>query len=345
MKNSIPQKQLNFNKKFIMDQHLTRFPLVGQDIFKQLDDKTLANCKNVSKFLCNFLNNCNLLWQRRIRKLTQNQVEFSNHWKLATEKTPIDILQKLAIVVEEFFTLYPEEFDPQLSPLHIVGAQNSLSLYNKIFERIGLINPACTKDGRTPLLFASDSGHLEIVKYISDHLEQKNPAKNDGWTPLHAASQEGHLDIAKYIAGHLENKNPTAHDGETTLHSAADNGHEEICKLIIDSVMYKNPMDAEGATPLHYASENGHKKICKLIIDSVIDKNPKDARGWTPLHFAAKNGHKDVFKLIMDACVDKNPKNAKGYTPLYYASKHGHNDIARFIMGAFADKTLKNAKG
>ena len=186
-----------------MDKVLIRFPLVGQHIFKQLDDETLAKCKNLSKYWRTFLDNGSLLWQRRIKKFTQNQVEFSNHWKLATGKVPIDILKKLAIVVEEFFTLYPEdseELDSQLSPLHIVGAQNSLSFYNSIFERIGLINPACTKDLKTPLLFASDLGHLEIVKYITGHLEEKNPSNQNGETPISYAQENNHLEIVDYLS-------------------------------------------------------------------------------------------------------------------------------------------------
>ena len=130
-----------------MDKVLIRFPVVGQDIFNQVDDKTLANCRYVCKFWCNFLDNGSLLWQRRIHKFTENQVEFSNHWKLATGKVPIDILKKLAIAVEEYFTLYPKELDNQLSPLQVVEVQGIASLYDHIAKRIGVFNPACTKDG------------------------------------------------------------------------------------------------------------------------------------------------------------------------------------------------------
>ena len=62
---------------------------------------------------------------------------------------------------------------------------------------------------------------MEIVKYIVNHLEDKNPADNEGWTPLHIAAQERHLEIVKYISQHLEDKNPAKNDGKTPLCLAA----------------------------------------------------------------------------------------------------------------------------
>ena len=215
-----------------MDKILIRFPFVGQDIFKKVDDKTLANCKNVSKVWNNFLDNGSILWKRRIWKFTQNQVEFNNHWELATNKVPIDMLKNLAIAVEEYFTLYPKELDDQIPPLQIAGTLGIISLCDHIIERTGVINPVRRKDGLTPLHTAAGEGNLEFVRYIAEQLEDKNPAMNNGATPLLIASQQGHLEIVKYIAGHLENKNPAMNDGGTPLFAAAQKGHLEIVKYI-----------------------------------------------------------------------------------------------------------------
>ena len=47
---------------------------------------------------------------------------------------------------------------------------------------------------------AAQEGHFEIVKYISQYLEDKNPANNEGNTPLFMAAQEGHLEMVQYIS-------------------------------------------------------------------------------------------------------------------------------------------------
>ena len=48
-------------------------------------------------------------------------------------------------------------------------------------------------------------------------MEDKNPADNEEWTPLHITAQERRLEIVNYISQHLEDKNPAKNDGKTTL--------------------------------------------------------------------------------------------------------------------------------
>ena len=215
-----------------MDVILQRFPVAVQDIFKQLDDKSLANCREVSKICRNFLDNDSLLWRRRIQKYDKNQTEFQEAWKLVTTKVPIEKLREIALAVEKFYKLdLKEELENQHSPLHIGAAIGNISICEYIVERTRMVNPARI-DGTSPLHFASFMGHLEIVKYIVGHLENKNPAMNNGWTPLHFAAKHGHLEIVKYIAGNLDNKNPSAENGDTPLSLAQNAGQFEVANFL-----------------------------------------------------------------------------------------------------------------
>ena len=123
-----------------MERILIRFPVVSQTMFEHLDDKNLAKCREVSKFWRSFLDKNSLLWQRKIQRLTVNRNEFKHFWKLVTEKVSIDTLKKLAIVVEEFFTLNP--YEKQVSPHHVLAKQGTVSLFKIFFERTLVINPA-----------------------------------------------------------------------------------------------------------------------------------------------------------------------------------------------------------
>ena len=78
-----------------MEEILVRFPLLGQKIFKQLDDKNLVKIRQVSKILCIFLDNNSLLWRRRIQNFAKNQAEFTKDWKLVTENVSTEFLNKL----------------------------------------------------------------------------------------------------------------------------------------------------------------------------------------------------------------------------------------------------------
>ena len=46
-----------------------------------------------------------------------------------------------------------------------------------------------------PLHSAALKGHFEICKLIVDSVEDKNPALSDGDTPLHFAAEQGHLEL------------------------------------------------------------------------------------------------------------------------------------------------------
>ena len=56
------------------------------------------------------------------------------------------------------------------------------------------------KDGNTPLFWASDKGHSEVVKLLlaapGIHV---NRANKEGNTPLHFASKEGHVEVEKLL--------------------------------------------------------------------------------------------------------------------------------------------------
>ena len=127
-----------------MDVILQRFPVAVQDIFKQLDDKSLANCREVSKICRNFLDNDSLLWRRRIQKYAKNQVEFETDWKTITRKVSVEILRDLALALEQFFTLAEITLaEDQYSPQQVAAGAGSISLFKYIFERICHIQNTC----------------------------------------------------------------------------------------------------------------------------------------------------------------------------------------------------------
>ena len=74
-------------------------------------------------------------------------------------------------------------------------------------------NPANNEE-YMPLDIAAEKGHLEIVKYIENHFEDKNPAHNNaGCTPLHTAAHLGYFEFVKYISDHIENEKSTRSGG------------------------------------------------------------------------------------------------------------------------------------
>ena len=200
--------------KSMFDIFCLRFPEISGNIFKNIDNQSLASCKGISRTTGKFFDEERFYWIRVIQKYWKNLDEFSESWKTVIHQTPIEIVLELANASHQFFQFRSSRYEEQWSPLHIAANLGLLGLCQFITQRTGEINPR-QSDGLhwTALHMAAQAGHLEICLFIMEKLENKNPGDNVGWTPLHSAAQEGHLEGCRAIMEKLENKNP----GDNTL--------------------------------------------------------------------------------------------------------------------------------
>ena len=80
-----------------MDVMILKFPLIAENIFGELDNKTMTNCKQVSRFWNVFLDEKKLQWFRILQKYAGNMVYFFNDWKIVFMKTPTKTFKTLAL--------------------------------------------------------------------------------------------------------------------------------------------------------------------------------------------------------------------------------------------------------
>ena len=327
---------------------IARFPHIAVAIFKEVDNKSLGNCRITSKIWGNFIDEEKFPWIRRIQMHQDNLIGFSDQWRKVLIKVPFDPIKSLGLAVEKFFSsshpfgwrkyvFQPEKCSKkqhQWAPHHIAAEYGELGLYKYIFQRTELRNPA-TAFGTTPLHIVAEKGQTDIFQLVIEDLEDKNPADKFNKTPFHLAAERGHLELCKLIIDSVSEKHPRDFRGRTPLHYAARSGHQEVYKFIMDlsRMEDKNPGDNFGRTPLHIAVKRCDKyfqkkevfsptittddffELFKIILENVEDKNPGDITGWTPLHEATKRGLTEVCELISDNVPDRNPMTMNGLTP------------------------------
>ena len=332
-----------------MEDFLERFPEVGEEIFKQLDNQSLAKCREVSRSQFQFFEDNKVLWRRMIEKFSANNLEFKNAWKLVVERVPVQNVKELAIAVEQFYSFHPNRIKHQHSPHHIAADRGSLSLCKFIFERTRLLNPA-RADGFTALHFAAEQGHFDVCEYLIKYLdgEDKNPKDKDGCTPMYLAVRRGHNEICKVFIDLGANPNPTTNEGRSALEDATISGQFETFKLIMETQNEKNPLlkNWDGRTLLHLAASNGHLDIFRYIIAQGLETvSPRDDSGCTPLHDAAYFGELEIVKCIMDKLEDKNPKNLDGETPMHLAVQEGDYEMCKVIINHGADPNPTDNEG
>ena len=350
-----------------MDNVLLRFPHLGEEIFKKLDeDENLAKCHQLSRTCRFFIEDQKFVWIRVIKKLCDDQPAFIDEILMETRQLKInsDSIRNMAINVRKFCKTNLSISRGQ-TLLHFAAMSGEEEIVKKIIkysqlckgQKFSILTNPKDNRGRTPLHFAAKNGHLEVFKLIwkdqtKKRCKEKNPEDHMELTPLHFAAQMGHVEICKFILKTLKQTDSTKMEPLTPLHLAAENGHLEVCKLffnekkcdskskkIVNRLEDKNPRFKDGKTPLHLAAKEGHLNVCQFIIEKVQDKNPKDNRKDTPLHVAAEKGHLDVCELIIGQFSDKspvniNPLNLYGETPLQNAFLHRHQEIYQLISQA-----------
>jgi ankyrin repeat protein len=225
-------------------------------------------------------------------------------------------------------------------------AEYGYESYLKRFISLGGFLDLADEQKRTPLLWATATGHTNIVKLLLEtgHVESKRPGE-DGQTPLHWAAHHGHTDIAKLLLEAGADKDAKDKKGLSPLRWAAYNGHTDIAKLLVEAGADTDIENGIGLTPLRWAAHNGHTDIVRLLVEAGADKEAQDGDGATPLHWAAHFGHTDIVKLLVEAGANKEAKDEAGWTPLHSAARNGHIDIARLLIEAGADKEAKDEDG
>jgi ankyrin repeat protein len=228
----------------IIDVMIARFPHVVTDIFKELDDKTLTTCRNVSRLCCDYIDSEKFLWVRIIQSYRKNIGISYPCWNKVLKNTPIELVKEFSVSTQQFFKEETSRNDFHWCPMQMFAEQGNLELCKHILEKVKKLKPRIIKTHNLPTYY--------------DH-------------PILIAAKKGHEEICKLLIDNTEEKNPSDTLEKTALHFAAENGLTDVCKLIIENIDDKNPAALNGCTPLHLAAKEGHLEIIRLFVETGVE--------------------------------------------------------------------------
>ena len=158
-----------------------------------------------------------------------------------------------------------------------------------------------------------------------------------GATPLMAASQKGHIETVTLLLLNGADVNARTDLGETALYFAVE--HPDIVTLLLYAGA-DTEVGTIGAlsTPLHLAaSRKGLTATVKALIEAGADVDRRNALDLTPLIWASMNGNTENVKRLLDAGADfKLRCKTIDITALSIAKNNKHKEIVRLLEEAGA---------
>ena len=233
--------------------------------------------------------------------------------------------------------------------LHHAAKEGRLNVMRYLVNKCQVDPDEADSRGRTPLLYASHSCHLECIRWLREECNV-NVSHEDisGCTAAHrvVTSPVCHRNVERvnhvlgYLAGEGLNMDEDDHWGWTPIDKAASCDNTEIVNELrrhgcntTKGPLDKNPDLIEGWGPVHQAAMLGEADRLRWLHKRGIDLNAKDKRNETPLHHACAGGHYDAIQTLLRCGVHMDGlKNNINQTPEDLAIKQGFPDCAKLIQ-------------
>lgn len=186
--------------------------------------------------------------------------------------------------------------------------------------------------GVTPLIYATQENHIDIIEILLFNGADPNIKTRDGTTPLIMATLYDNLDAANLLIQYGANINAADEFSANPLLYSACYGYFYITDMLLYYGADINYKDNDSTSAIIMASFNGKTEIVVLLIKNGADVNSKDINGFTPLIVAAQNGHYEVANLLIDSNANVNATTIYNTSPLFYATNNGYTDIVDLLL-------------
>ncbi|XP_030843255.1 ankyrin repeat domain-containing protein 50-like [Strongylocentrotus purpuratus] len=189
-------------------------------------------------------------------------------------------------------------------------------------EDSGGVDVNCSDaSGKTALHIASENGHLQTVKCLTNLGAKLNVVDANLQTSVHLCSQNGHLHVVELLVNEGADIDVGEKDGFTALHIASFNGHVDIVKYLVSKGADLGRLANDYWTPLHLALDGGHLDIAEYLLTEGANIN------------TSGKGHLEVVQYIVDKGAGIEIGDKDGLTGLHIASVKGHVDIVKYLEG------------
>jgi len=207
-------------------------------------------------------------------------------------------------------------------------------------------NPLATdEDGFNAMHYAAEIGKTEIVRILAAHKQLIDSKTGAGNTPLILASQYGHLEAYELLLKAGANPLAANENGRTAMHYAAQEGKTAIVRMLAVHKQLIEAKDKEGVTPLMCTAETGFLEVCELLFKEGANPLATNESGWNPMHYAAYYKKTGIVQFLSAHIQLIDSKIKTGHTSLMLAAQEGHKEVCEALLKTGANPLATEENG
>lgn len=165
------------------------------------------------------------------------------------------------------------------------------------------------------LIVAAYEGNIDsVLRLLLDSANVNTKTTQEGVTPLMYAAERGHTDIVKVLLYNKANPNLAPKSGRTALISAAINNHPEIVYNLLLYGAEINATDTNRASALHYSCLYNLDYMAQYLLENGAEPDLKTSDSSTALIYATLNGNLAQVKKLIEYGADINHTDCSGFS-------------------------------
>ncbi|XP_071177552.1 uncharacterized protein [Mytilus edulis] len=141
-----------------------------------------------------------------------------------------------------------------VSPLCVSSYNGHVNVVKELLQHSADVNK-CMNDGTPPLQIACNNNKIEVVRVLLKCEDVNIDLCDDnGCSSLYWASQKGHVDVVKELLQHSADVNKCNKNDASPLYIASHNRHVDVVKVLLQHSADVNKCDIKGKNPLNVAT-------------------------------------------------------------------------------------------
>ncbi|XP_059147593.1 ankyrin repeat domain-containing protein 50-like [Physella acuta] len=207
-----------------------------------------------------------------------------------------------------------------------------------LLENMADINKVLPDREVTPLMFATERGHLSTVKILLKYRANVNYITNELFSALIVAIYNNNENIVETLLQHKADVNHRYNGEISALSFAVSEGSLEIVKLLLKYGADVNQVSNIRVSALMIAAEKGLDDIVKILLENKANVHIKEIEYERNALISASNkGRVGTVQLLLKHGARVDDVNVFGYTSLMAAAEQGHDLVVELLIKNRAD--------